>query len=877
MANCINQKKFNYTAIVDELPQYPAADTLYTLRSAPFCKFYCRKECGGGYDCMSCEEYGVDTFTSVVTNADGSVTLSVPDGSGATIPAPSTLVDNGDNTITHVAGGVSTIITLGATSVLTANGDGTWSHDDGEGNIVAITTGTALDNGDGTSTISFPDGTSAVVCTDCDHTAIVDNGDGTYTGTNADGTIINWVGNSDTAGALVDNADGTFTWTSADLATTFTFTVGVTSVVTDNANGIYSHDDGSGNVVDINTVTAIVDNGDGTSTITNTAGDAVTVCTDCDHAVVVDNGDGTYTVTNADGTTLLISTASAVDNANGTFTITNPDGTTVVVNTTTIVDNGDGTFTITDVTGDAAVVINPDNDNNLIANVDGSFSWQDSTGTTLFTIPAATAGSISAITQVVTAGVTVASHADGNGTAVDILTPLTTVTQPDDNSSFTYTDESGAEVAVEMCGICPSIKISKLATSKGPYLEGDTVTYRFVVTNDGALDLTNVSVSDVDSIVLGGPISLTAGSVDATTFSATHVITAAEASEGYFINTATVVGTAISGDVNGNDSELVEIEVPLPTIFFFQDGDVSEANVSVDILDAIANNEIVMVTDGSGVEVQRFDPADFASIEAWAITTYGVGTTVDPLTYVITPNDGTTVNVPMCADQTIECFVATAQTVEFPLATGVESPAGIWTWSFASGVVATLDLTVIDPGLVVSVIDSRSLRIANPNPSDVSDTGVGALSGTASWSIDATNYLPQIGTCLDEVSLLETRNSDYDNFSFWTRGANDVNSFAFIGTLPTEAPIGTFTSGDGQVNSVLEQAFYNATGGFSTVRNYTYDYTIMAGDLLSTTIIPRVRKAVQVTSICNGSVILEAVDNAGTTYTAANIRPRNQS
>ncbi len=76
--------------------------------------------------------------------------------------------------------------------------------------------------------------------------------------------------------------------------------------------------------------------------------------------------------------------------------------------------------------------------------------------------------------------------------------------------------------------------------------EGDTVTYSFSVTNTGNLDLADVTVTDPLANVSGGPISLALGATDSATFTATSVITAAQAAAGAVENSAQATGGAVN-------------------------------------------------------------------------------------------------------------------------------------------------------------------------------------------------------------------------------------------------------------------------------------------------------------------------------------------
>ncbi|PZX93217.1 hypothetical protein DOS84_12770, partial [Flavobacterium aquariorum] len=100
----------------------------------------------------------------------------------------------------------------------------------------------------------------------------------------------------------------------------------------------------------------------------------------------------------------------------------------------------------------------------------------------------------------------------------------------------------------------PSINITKDGTyvdsnNDGITNVGDVVTYNFVVTNTGNTTLTDVTVTDNNATIAGGPIAtLTVGATDSTTFSGSHAITQEDINTGYVYNLATVVGKDPKGN-----------------------------------------------------------------------------------------------------------------------------------------------------------------------------------------------------------------------------------------------------------------------------------------------------------------------------------------
>lgn len=100
--------------------------------------------------------------------------------------------------------------------------------------------------------------------------------------------------------------------------------------------------------------------------------------------------------------------------------------------------------------------------------------------------------------------------------------------------------------------------------------EGDIINYAFAITNTGNVPLLNVTLADPNATVSGGPIaSLAAGATDTTTFTASHVVTAADMAAGTVVNQATAQGTSAGGtivsdlsdesSITGNDATVVPV------------------------------------------------------------------------------------------------------------------------------------------------------------------------------------------------------------------------------------------------------------------------------------------------------------------------------
>jgi hypothetical protein len=97
----------------------------------------------------------------------------------------------------------------------------------------------------------------------------------------------------------------------------------------------------------------------------------------------------------------------------------------------------------------------------------------------------------------------------------------------------------------------PGIFVTKEARPQTYTAPGQKITYTYVITNIGALTLTNVRLSDtkIHGPFSCGPVAIggTLPAGHSTTCTATHVTTAADVDAGSIVNTATAAGTPPSG------------------------------------------------------------------------------------------------------------------------------------------------------------------------------------------------------------------------------------------------------------------------------------------------------------------------------------------
>ncbi len=178
--------------------------------------------------------------------------------------------------------------------------------------------------------------------------------------------------------------------------------------------------------------------------------------------------------------------------------------------------------------------------------------------------------------KVTVTGGPLASLAPG-ATDTTTFTATYTLTAADVNSgaivntaSVAGTPPTGADVTAPSTSNIPLAAHPSLALVKTGVLDpgpdgradaGDVINYAFTVTNTGNVTLTNVTLADPGAVISGGPIaSLAGGASDTTTFTASHILTAAEVAAGTYANTATVNGTPPTGpDVSAPGSTSVAL------------------------------------------------------------------------------------------------------------------------------------------------------------------------------------------------------------------------------------------------------------------------------------------------------------------------------
>ncbi|MGJ8666605.1 MAG: DUF7507 domain-containing protein, partial [Patiriisocius sp.] len=163
---------------------------------------------------------------------------------------------------------------------------------------------------------------------------------------------------------------------------------------------------------------------------------------------------------------------------------------------------------------------------------------------------------------------------------IDAGMVMNTATVTADGSNGQVSDVSDESVISEddptVITLCQnaSIALLKVGTLNDQNGDGctdvlETIDYQFTVINTGNVTLTNVTVTDsnIDVIVIGGPIAtLAPGAQDNTTITGVYSVQQADIDAGSFTNTATGFGTAPDGTIVSDISDETDPTGDDPTV-----------------------------------------------------------------------------------------------------------------------------------------------------------------------------------------------------------------------------------------------------------------------------------------------------------------------
>nr|WP_167597827.1 Ig-like domain-containing protein [Leeuwenhoekiella sp. ZYFB001] len=351
-----------------------------------------------------------------------------------------------------------------------------------------------------------------------------------------------------------------------------------------------------------------------------------------------------------DGDTITVT--SNTQPTNGSVTV-NPDGSYTYIPEPGFVGEDSFEYTVCDdgepqecATGTVTIEVTPDNGNTTVANDDAYFGLID----------AAITGNVldndfdpEGQTQQVDITVSPANGPE-NGSLVINEDGSFTYTPNDGfigTDQFTYQiSDNGTPVATDVATVYISVRgsdivppLASLSLEKvGIFNDengdqrpqvGETITYTFTVYNTGESTISDIVIEDPLVDVVGGPITLEPGEVDANTFTAIYSITQADIEQLFVENQALVSGVDPYGDViedlsddpNNSDDEDVD-----------NDGEPDDVTVTI-IPNVLAEEDIViynvMTPNGDGLNdifmienIDRFPDNKVQIFNRWGIEVF---------------------------------------------------------------------------------------------------------------------------------------------------------------------------------------------------------------------------------------------------------------
>ncbi|PRZ22004.1 DUF7507 domain-containing protein [Flavobacterium granuli] len=191
------------------------------------------------------------------------------------------------------------------------------------------------------------------------------------------------------------------------------------------------------------------------------------------------------------------------------------------------------------------------------------------------------------ITQTVSGGTSPYTYLWSNGSTTKDINSLSKGTY-----SVEIKDYNGCIINYTYTIVESGIALVKTGTfndsnSDGYAQAGETISYAFSVTNTGEMTLTNISITDPLVTIIGGPITtLSIGTTDSTTFTASYLVTQSDIDAGMVINSALAIGKDsenidvkdISGTDINNDTKTITQLIQSSSIVVSKDGFYNDTN-----------------------------------------------------------------------------------------------------------------------------------------------------------------------------------------------------------------------------------------------------------------------------------------------------------
>ncbi|WP_427454228.1 DUF7507 domain-containing protein [Litorimonas sp. WD9-15] len=323
-------------------------------------------------------------------------------------------------------------------------------------------------------------------------------------------------------------------------------------------------------------------------------------------------------------------------------------------------------------------------------------------------------------------------------TGAAITNTATLSATPSQGTLVPTTDD--ASVAVEAA--TPSTTLTKTASDDVDLVEGQTITYTYVVANDGNVDLTAVSISDVHSgtgtLSAIIPASVDLAPTESQTFTATYQVTQADVDAGTAItNTATANATPARGTytpTTADESVAVEAATPAATL-------TKTASDDTDVVEGQTITYTYVVTNTGNVGLDNVSLSDshsgtgtLSAITPASVDLAPTESQTFTATYVVTQDD-VNAATPITNTATLAATPkrGTLAAVTADESVTVEAPNPLLT------VVKTAsDTTDVQVGDTITytyaVVNTGNVTMENVSISDV-QSGAGALSAITPASV----------------------------------------------------------------------------------------------------------------------------------------------
>ncbi|MDX1326067.1 MAG: hypothetical protein R3299_00085, partial [Arenibacter sp.] len=473
------------------------------------------------------------------------------------------------------------------------------------------------------------------------------------------------VDNLETVTTIVEKADGTFTFRDENGVDTVIDVTNMETLTTlalnaDNINLDYTDEDGiltqlnlSALVDNLETVTSLIKNNDGTLTFNNESGisnninlisgnanndivagtdgglylNVASVTISETITNLVDNNDGTITYTNENGVDQTISKANIIDHSNGTYTFTNNDGSDVLINTNGVaisnVVAGNRIATITNAAG-ASTDIN-ETTTALTDNGDGTFTYSSENGT---------------ITNFNSKISSVVDHTDGTYTITDDFGNAITIVGNTNTTNSTFAVNGVDLVLTDSDGNPVSVPLADIAAVT------DTNTTNTGLSEDG----TNLILTDSD----GNTVSIPLANIDNNTTNSTFAVVGSDLvmtdSEGNSVSVpladvAAITDTNTTSDrleINGSNLELEDSDGNILTVSLAALAAATDTNTTNSTFAVVGTDLVMTDSEGNSVSVPLGDVAAITDTN-----TTNTGLSEDGTNLILTDSDGNTVSIPL--------------------------------------------------------------------------------------------------------------------------------------------------------------------------------------------------------------------------------------